>query len=206
MLAKRLSEEPTVDASASVVDSALGAYTDVGARAVILESAIADYSYVIHDSQVAYADIGKFCSIASFTRINPGNHPTWRASQHHFLYRSAQYGLGEDEEAIFDWRRDHGVSIGHDVWIGHGAVVLPGRTIGTGSVIGAGSVVSRDVTPYTIVAGVPARVIRRRFEAAIADRMMDLAWWDWPRDRLKAALPDFRALSAEAFLEQYGGG
>ena len=201
---KRLSEEPTVDASASVMDSTLGAFTDVGARAVILESAIGDYSYVIHDSQVTYAEIGKFCSIASSTRINPGNHPTWRASQHHFLYRSAQYGLGDDEEAIFDWRRRHGVSIGHDVWVGHGAVILPGRTIGTGSVVGAGSVVSKDVAPYTIVAGVPAGVVRRRFDDAVADRMMDLAWWDWPRDRLKAALPDFRALSPEAFVERHG--
>lgn len=202
---KELGPDPLIHPTASVRDSTLGRYTEVGARTTIAETTFGDYSYVVHDAGIIYAEIGKFCSIAAFTRINPGNHPTWRASQHHFTYRSRQFGLADaDDDAFFDWRRRHKVTIGHDVWIGHGAVVLPGVTIGTGAVVGAGAVVSRDVPPYTVVAGVPARPIRQRFDPALAERLMALAWWDWPHEKLRAALPDFRALDAAAFVEKYG--
>jgi phosphonate metabolism protein (transferase hexapeptide repeat family) len=153
---------------------------------------------------VIYADIGRFCSIAQAVRINPGNHAMWRAAQHHFTYRSKQFGFADEDDAdFFAWRRSHPVRIGHDVWIGHGAVIMPGVTVGTGSVVGSSAVVTRDVPPYTIVAGVPARPIRPRFPKEIADRLLALAWWDWPHERIRAALPDFRALDIEAFLDKY---
>lgn len=199
-----LGEVPKIDPSAVVEASELGPYTAVGARTSILESHFGAYSYIVEDGDVAYAEIGKFVSIARAVRINPGNHPMWRATQHHFVYRAASYGLGEDEEDFFDWRRQHKVTIGHDVWIGHGAVILPGVTIGTGAVVGAGAVVSKDVAPYTIVGGVPARVIRRRFSESVADRLLALAWWDWPHDRLREALDDFRTLDVDAFLARHG--
>ncbi len=94
-------------------------------------------------------------------------------------------------------------SIGHDTWIGHGATILPGVTVGDGAAIGAGAVVSKDVAPYTIVGGVPAKPIRERFEKAVAERLQALAWWDWDHASLRAALDDFRALPIEAFLEKY---
>ena len=113
-----------------------------------------DYSYVVNDAQITYTTIGKFCSIAAMTRINPGNHPMHRATQAHFTYRASAYFPGESDEAeFFDWRRSHRVHIGHDVWIGHGAIVLPGRSIGTGAVIAAGAIVTKDVPAYTIVGG-----------------------------------------------------
>jgi hypothetical protein len=95
------------------------------------------------------------------------------------------------------------VQIGHDVWIGHGAIVLPGRSIGTGAVVAAGAVVTKDVPAYTIVAGNPARPIRRRFPEDTSNRLVTLAWWDWDHAALRSALPDFRNLSIEAFLEKY---
>jgi phosphonate metabolism protein (transferase hexapeptide repeat family) len=153
---------------------------------------------------VAYTTFGKFCSVAAMTRINPGNHPMARATQSHVTYRASAYFPGErDEEEFFAWRRASPVVIGHDVWIGHGAIILPGRSVGTGAVVGAGAVVTKDVDPYAIVAGNPARVIRQRFSAAVARRLQHLAWWDWDHDRLRAALPDFRQLSIEDFLEKY---
>ena len=167
---------PAIDPSARVTECHLGRYTEVGARTRLTETVLDDYSYISQDGEVIYTTIGKFCSIASHVRINPGNHPMERASQAHFTYRAHAYWPEEvDEEAFFERRRSSPVTIGHDVWIGHGVVVLPGRTIGTGavigagaivnmgvtigahSVVGAGAVVTRDVAPYTVVAGVPAR-------------------------------------------------
>ena len=91
------------------------------------------------------------------------------------------------------------------VWIGHGAVVMPGVTIGDGAVIGANAVVTRDVSAYEIVAGVPAKRIRMRFEPEIAKRLQALAWWDWPAEKLAEAVPDMQAMDAEAFLARWGG-
>jgi phosphonate metabolism protein (transferase hexapeptide repeat family) len=138
------------------------------------------------------------------TRINPGNHPMDRASQSHFSYRASIYFDGErDEDEFFAWRRAHQVIIGHDVWIGHAAIVLPGRRIGTGAVIGAGAVVTKKIPAYAVAVGNPARVIRQRFSDDTAAGLQQLAWWDWSHERLRAALPDFRALTAEQFLEKY---
>ncbi len=205
-MAKKLGVEPLIDPTATVRDATLGRYTEIGARTKFAESTLDDYSYVVNDSDVIYTTIGKFCSIAAMTRINPGNHPMHRVTQAHFTYRSSAYFDGEaDDEAFFDWRRAHRVTLGHDVWIGHGAIILPGRTIGTGAVVAGGAVVTKDVEPYTIVAGTPAKPIRRRFEAPIAERLQALQWWNWEHEALRRALPDFRALEIEAFLEKYGG-
>ena len=207
MAGKQLSLTPSVDPSAKLSDATLGAYCEVGARTILQEVSMGDYSYVVNDAQITYTTIGKFVSIAAMTRINPGNHPMHRATQAHFTYRASAYFPGEADDAeFFDWRRAHHVTIGHDVWIGHGAIILPGRNIGTGAVIAAGAIVTKDVAPYTIVAGNPARVIRRRFPEDIAAELTELAWWDWDHETLRLALPDFRKLAVEDFLSKYRNG
>jgi phosphonate metabolism protein (transferase hexapeptide repeat family) len=194
---------PEIDLTAVVKDSTLGRWTAVGARTTLTETLVGDYSYLMNDCQTIYSEIGKFCSVASHTRLNPGNHPLWRAASHHFTYRSRFYGFGEDQEEIFQWRRENRVVLGHDVWIGHRATVLPGIRIGTGAVIGAGSVVTKDVPPYTIVAGVPARRIQRRVSEEVEAALLRIEWWHWPHDQLRQALGDFRKLDAASFAEKY---
>lgn len=200
----RLSPQPTVHPTALVRDSQLGSWTQVAEGAQLVESFLGDYSYVMEHVQAIYTSIGKFCSIASYVRLNPGNHPLERPSSHHFTYRAAQYELGEDDLAFFRWRRETPVSIGHDVWIGHNVTVLPGVRVGNGAAIGAGAIVTKEVEPYSVVAGVPAKPVRRRFSPPIAERLEALAWWDWPHERLRASLGDFRG-NVEAFLEKYEG-
>jgi phosphonate metabolism protein (transferase hexapeptide repeat family) len=178
---KKLGLEPFIHPTATVRDSRLGAYTEVGARTTLAEVEMGDYSYVVHDAQIIYATIGRFCSIASHTRVNPGNHPLERVALNHFTYRASAYGLGEDDAGFFDWRRGHRVTLGHDVWLGHGVIVLPGISIGTGAAIGAGTVVTKDVPPFAVVVGNPGRVLRFRFPQAVRDSLLRIApSWDLP--------------------------
>src|SRR5262245_56085323 len=102
---KAAGPEPHIHADAHVTDSILGPWTRVGARTSLSEVSMGAYSYIVNDSSAAYAEIGKFCSIARDVRINPGNHPTWRAAQHHFSYRAVSYAMGpEDDADFFEWR------------------------------------------------------------------------------------------------------
>ena len=154
----------------------------------------------MQDCSVWCATIGKFANIAASVRINATNHPTWRPTLHHFTYRASDYwDDAEHETEFFAWRRAKRVTIGHDIWIGHGSTILPGVTVGNGAAVGAGAVVSKDVAPYTIVGGVPAKPIRERFtedrRTLPGARLVGLG----PR-RLRAALDDFRELAAEDFL------
>lgn len=200
----RLGPEPLVAPDARIEESTLGIYVEIGPRTRIQHATIGDYSYIMEDGQVLFSSVGKFCSIASDVRIHAPNHPMWRASQHHFTYRSNEYfGDAAADSEVFDWRRSHAVTVGHDVWIGHGATITAGVTVGTGAVIAAGAVVTRDVPDYAIVGGIPAKPIRQRFPDAVAERLLVLAWWNWSHDRLRDALPDFRTLQIEAFLEKH---
>ena len=202
-VSKQLGLAPFIHPTAQVRDSHFGAYCEVGARTKVAESSFGDYSYVVNDADITYSEIGRFCSIAAQTRINPGNHPLDRVALNHFTYRSSAYGLGADDAAFFAWRRSHRVTLGHDVWIGHGAIVLPGVSIGTGAAVGAGAVVSKDLPPFAVAVGVPAQVVRRRFAPEIVAALQRIAWWDWDRARLADGLEDFRRLDAATFCRKY---
>lgn len=203
-MAKTLSHDPFLHPDTRITNTTLGRYTEVGEGTILLNSSLGDYSYTTRFCDIANTTIGKFCNIASFARIGPTDHPLDRASLHHFMYRSADYWPDRPHDAdFFAHRESRRTSIGHDTWIGHGAIIRPDLTIGDGAVVAAGAVVTKDVAPYTIVGGTPAKLIRLRQPDAIAARLRALAWWDWSHDAIGAALEDFRHLPVEAFLEKY---
>jgi len=203
-MARLTEDEPFIHAECELTDCQFGRFVEIGKGSRIAHSSFDDYSYCDRYADIANTSVGKFANIASFTRIGPTDHPMAQPSLHHFLYRSADYW---DDVAVdadfFTNRMSRRAIIGHDTWIGHGAVIRPEVTVGHGAVVASAAVVTKDVAPYQIVAGVPARPIRDRFPAAIAERLVQLAWWDWSHALLRERLDDFRAMPTEAFLEKY---
>ncbi|MFN3955079.1 MAG: chloramphenicol acetyltransferase [Pararhodobacter sp.] len=199
-------EAPLLHPDCEINNSHFGAWCEIGRGARVSNSTFGDYAYCDRYADIANTTVGKFANIAAFTRIGPTDHPMAQASLHHFLYRSASYwDDAGDDTAFFARRAARRSVLGPDCWVGHGAIIKPEVTLGAGAVVAAGAVVTGDVEPYMIVAGVPARPLRRRFAAVIAERLLALAWWDWPHQELRAALDDFRHLPIEAFLEKHGG-
>lgn len=203
-MARLKAEEAYFHDNVTVNDCDFGAFVEIGEGSRLAHSSFGDYSYCDRYADVANATIGKFSNIASFTRIGATDHPLTTASLHHFLYRSADYWDDvENDPEFFAKRTSRRAAIGHDTWIGHGAMIKPDVTVADGAVVAAGAIVTKDVGPYEIVAGAPATLLRLRQPREIAERIIDLAWWDWPHDRLRETLMDFRKLPVAEFLEKY---
>ncbi len=126
--------------------------------------------------------IGRFCSIAAETRfiMNGGNHATTWFTTFPFPI----FGEGWEVAAPESWPYKGDTVVGHDVWIGYGATIMPGVEIGHGAIVATGSVVTRDVEPFTIVAGNPAQVVRYRFDEQVRAALLEIAWWDWDADKI----------------------
>lgn len=196
--------EPFIHKDCEINNSSFGAYTEIGQGSRVSNSTLNDYSYCDRFADIANAKIGKFSNIASFSRIGPTDHPKELASLHHFHYRSSYYFDGaEDDSAFFVKRASRIVTLGHDTWVGHGAIIRPEVSIGDGAIVAAGAVVTKDVSPYMVVAGVPATPLKRRCSEQLANRLIALAWWNWSHQKIFECLEDFRKLKIEAFLEKY---
>lgn len=200
----KIPQSSRIDPTARLREVVVGRWVEIHHGTFAEYSTIGDYSYLQEFVSVADATIGKFVAVAAMVRIGPPDHPMERVSQHRFSYVPEYYWPEEErDQTFFARRRGCRCTIGNDVWIGHGATILAGASVGDGAVVAAGAVVKHDVAPYTIVGGVPARVIRRRFPDAIADRIQRLAWWSWPDAELRRASRDVRELDAESFLRKY---
>ncbi len=204
--ARLSADQPLVHPGCEIVNSHFGRWCEVGSQSRVINSTFEDYAYCDRMSDIANTTVGKFSNIAAMTRIGPTDHPFTHAAQHHFLYRSSYYWDDvEDDPAFFAARAARRTTLGADCWIGHGAVIKPEITVGIGAVVASGAVVTKDVGPFMMVAGCPAKPLRARFPDTIIDRLLALAWWEWDHDALRGALEDFRQLKAEAFLEKYNG-
>lgn len=133
--------------------------------------------------------IGKFCSIASGVMIISKNHDPNKITTHPFLFKPY---LGVVKE---DFRKTNNIEIGNDVWIGHNAIILPSVSkIGHGAIIGAGAVVTKDVPPYAIIVGVPARIVKYRFDPKTINNLLETKWWDWSEKEIFSNWKDFLSL------------
>ena len=145
------------------------------------------YHYPVNHERLR---IGKFCSIACGAKFlfNCANHSLRSLSTYTFPLFYDEWELDKADVASA-WDNKGDIVIGNDVWIGFEAVIMAGVHIGNGAIIRARAVVTKDVAPYTIVGGVPARAIRKRFDDATISRLESLRWWDWPKERIRRELP-----------------
>lgn len=167
---------------------------------IVKDSILGRFTYVA-GARIQSATIGNFCSIGPGSRVGGlGHHPTNWVSTHPVFYsRNKQSNARFSDKNYFTETKR--VSIGNDVWIGAKAIVLDGVNIGDGAVIAAGAVVTQDVQPYAIVGGVPAKLIRFRFEQNIIDALVASCWWTWSEDKLRGKLEIFRVSPTDEILE-----
>lgn len=157
-------------------------YNDFVNDPVLFEKNNVLYHYPInHDKLI----IGKFCSIACGTRFlfNSANHSLSSLSSYPFPIFYEQWGL-DSKNVVDAWDNKGDIVIGNDVWIGYEAVILSGVTIGDGAIIGTRAVVTKDIPPYTIVGGVPAKMIRKRYSDEIISELLRIKWWNWEKQKI----------------------
>jgi phosphonate metabolism protein (transferase hexapeptide repeat family) len=191
--------ETVIEPTVKLRDATIGRCCEVLGDTAIEYTELGDYSYLGPGCMVADAEIGRFCAIAAQVRIGAPNHPLDRPSQHRFTYCPEYYTAdAQRDHTFFRQRRADRVVIGNDVWIGHAVIVMPGVKVGDGAVLAAGAVVTRDVAPYTIVGGVPARQIRE-----IAAQLSRIAWWNWPSETIWQRLPEFQSGDVQEFCARW---
>ena len=162
-------------------------YNDFIHDPLLFESNNVLYHYPIHREKLS---IGKFCSIACGVKFifNCANHALSSLSTYTFPLFYEEWE-SEKGNILSAWDNKGDIIIGHDVWIGYEAIVMAGVHIGDGAIIAAKAVVTKDVPPYTIVGGIPAREIRKRFDTMVIEKLLLLKWWDWPIEKIQRCIP-----------------
>jgi acetyltransferase-like isoleucine patch superfamily enzyme len=180
-LQNSIAEKVIIHESCSVTGSNLHFYSRLKSNVEFRESTLGEYSYISSSSVVNKTEIGKFTSIAPGCYIGLWEHNTATTTHSFYLYETS----GGFCKGFKNYDKDHVIThIGNDVWVGANVTILKGIRIGDGSIIGAGSVVTKDVEPYSIVVGTPAKCIKYRFSKEDITFLIDERWWDYSRDVL----------------------
>lgn len=155
-----------------------GKYNYIGKNVFLVDCSIGDFTYISDSSTITNTNIGKFCSIGPNTKFAPGKHPTSKiVSTHPSIFSNPGF-MGKNFTLHSIYEGNIKVNIGNDVWVGADCVIIDGITIADGVIIAANSVVTKDVEPYCIVGGIPAKFIRKRFEDDEIQKLLALKWWD----------------------------
>ncbi len=189
-------------ASGSVVKkSTIGDNVAIGQDVRFVNSSIARYSYISSSSKISNSEIGAFCSIGPGVLIGPGKHPTHFVSTSPVFYSPLrQCGVSFSDESRYV--ENEKTVIGNDVWIGAGVVVLDGLKIGNGAVLAANSVITSDVPAFAIVGGIPARIIKKRFDEDTCRALEGIAWWEWSEEKIQKTSSEFCGNVLD-FIEKY---
>ena len=193
VVASTVGAKSTIGASCRVLNSQMGERTCLAANVRLFNSSMGRFSFSAEETWISNVSIGSFTSIGPRCIIGYGDHPSNWGTSSPVLYAAINPArVSWATESLFLERKD--ILIGSDVWIGAQVFIRDGVAIGHGAVVGAGAVVVKDVPPYAIVGGVPAQIIKLRFDEPTVEAFLDLAWWDWPEEEIRAAR---RLLAAE---------
>lgn len=180
-----------------VLNSFIDKTSIVGNGCNFVRSKMDRYSYCGSDCQIINAEIGAFTSISDHVFIGAAEHPTdWLSTSP--VFQNVRHSGPKKRFARFDLPKSAKTTIGNDVWIGHGVLIKQGVKIGNGAVIGMGAVVTKDVPPYAIVGGVPAKTIKYRFSEPIVEKLEQLQWWNWSDERITKSIELFHKLDLSA--------
>lgn len=171
-----IGDEVILGTDSYVQNSQIGNYCRIERRGMVFDSIIRDYSYTGFNSIIKNSKVGKFCSISWGVSVGGADHDYKRFSSYPFkMMKICETGTDFFQASC---------NIGNDVWIGAGATILNGVTVGDGVVVGAETVVTKEVPPYAIIVGNPGKVIRYRFSDNMIDDLLNIRWWDWPKNVL----------------------
>lgn len=172
----------------SILDSIILPGASVSVSCNIVRCKVGRYSYIGHDSQCVNAEVGAFCSISDHVFIGGAEHPMqWVSTSPAF--ENVDGSLIKKRFARHDIPQASTTHIGNDVWIGHAAIIKAGVTIGDGAAIGAGAVVTKDVPPYAIVGGIPAKIIKYRFSEETIKKLIESKWWELNDETIEEIAP-----------------
>jgi len=186
----QLGKDVIVGNHAIIIDSSLESNISINRQNYVLKSKIGKFTYTGIGTSIRTSEVGRFCSLAWNVSIGGGNHefehvttsPLWRFS----MLDEGKMNHGNNRELNKRYGDFGSCIVGHDVWIATNAVILRNVKVGNGAIIGAGAVVTKDVEPYSIVAGVPAKKIKMRFDDKTIEALEEIQWWNWPVETIRA--------------------